>query len=516
MRRMKKRTTLLIRLMTVLVSQGSAKESESACIRNCSCSAYSYSGGCSIWSGRLQNLKQFFVGSSNEIVIYIRLATSNLPTFKGTKRLLVYDYMPFGSLDIHLFGKNSKALEGKIRYQIALGTARGLAYLHEECRNCIIHYDIKPEIIILEAGFCPKVAEFGFAKLFGHDFRRVLTTVKRTRGYLAPERIFCLLDSKLEGNFDDDQVTRACNIACWCIQEGEMNKPSMGYTVQVLEGVVEVGIPLVPLYLQNLVDNLGHERDDMDMTTLHFVKRRGKDYFVHGREKSYIIITIVQRLRFKGEEALDWTSLLFEDIPGKYDREGEVVLVQFPDFPGKLVSYPLNSDVFREFYKSKALVGGEWGNVVEHAGRIFRGCTIITGEEYFFLLPNLEKEKSDRGVEESISLEYFDGNAQGDLDKGCLCYLSQLEYRLSLPLSNLLMVLSRRNKRANSRSEKVQKSQAKRPITGAEACKKRGADGEKHPVLSRASDMDFEDVPEVTTLSKLALKFPKKKAGFGL
>ncbi|KAF6145214.1 hypothetical protein GIB67_041409 [Kingdonia uniflora] len=243
---------------------GSAKECESTCIRNYSCSAYSYSDGRSIWSGGLQNLKQLSVGNSNGIVIYIQLTTSDLPTFKGTKRLLVYEYMPFGSLDIHLFGKNSKTLEGKMRYQIALGTARGLAYLHEECRNCIIHCDIKPKNILLELGFCPKVADFGLAKLFGHDFRRVLTIVRRTRGYLAPEWIFCLLDSKLEGNFDEDQVTRACNIAYWCIQEGEMNKPSMRYAVQVLEGVVEVGIPPFPFYLQNLVDNLGHERDDME------------------------------------------------------------------------------------------------------------------------------------------------------------------------------------------------------------------------------------------------------------
>ncbi|KAF6148276.1 hypothetical protein GIB67_012051 [Kingdonia uniflora] len=118
-------------------------------------------------------------------------------------------------------------------------------------------------------------------------------------------------------------------------------------------------------------------------------------------------------------------------------RGDEVVLVQYPDFSGKYVSYPPNSDVFREFCKSRDLVGRIWGNVVEHADSQFRGCTVASGEEHFFLLPDLEKGKSDRGVEESISLEYYDGNAQGNLEEGFMCYLCQLEYGLSLPLGNL-------------------------------------------------------------------------------
>ncbi|KAL2331773.1 hypothetical protein Fmac_019354 [Flemingia macrophylla] len=109
---------------------------------------------------------------------------------EGTRRLLVYDYMPNGSLDFHLFqNKNYKVLDWKMRYQIALGTARGLAYLHEKCRDCIVHCDIKPENILLDADYCPKVADFGLAKLVGRDFSRVLTTMRGTRGYLAPEWI---------------------------------------------------------------------------------------------------------------------------------------------------------------------------------------------------------------------------------------------------------------------------------------------------------------------------------------
>lgn len=109
---------------------------------------------------------------------------------EGAKKLLVYDYMPNSSLDSHLFKeKDSNILNWKMRYQIALGTARGLTYLHEKCRDCIIHCDIKPENILLDADFCPKVADFGLAKLVGRDFSRVLTTMRGTRGYLAPEWI---------------------------------------------------------------------------------------------------------------------------------------------------------------------------------------------------------------------------------------------------------------------------------------------------------------------------------------
>ncbi|XP_057526494.1 G-type lectin S-receptor-like serine/threonine-protein kinase At2g19130 [Amaranthus tricolor] len=227
---------------------------------------------------------------------------------EGTKKLLVYDYMPNGSLDTHLFHDDiSKHLDWNKRYQIALGTARGLCYLHEKCRDCIIHCDIKPENILLDADFCPKVADFGLAKLVGRDFSRVLTTMRGTRGYLAPEwisgvpitvkadvfsfgmmlfelisghrnteqspdgklkffptwaaskvakatEILSVLDPRLEGNGDEQEVMKLCKIACWCIQDNETQRPSMGQVVQILEGVLDLNMPPMPRSLQVFVD----------------------------------------------------------------------------------------------------------------------------------------------------------------------------------------------------------------------------------------------------------------------
>jgi serine/threonine protein kinase len=95
-------------------------------------------------------------------------------------------------------GQVQEVLDWKTRMTIALGTARGLAYLHHECRSAIIHCDIKPENILLTADFTPKVSDLGLAKLLGKDVSRVITMIRGTRGYLAPEWLTnCTLTSKV-------------------------------------------------------------------------------------------------------------------------------------------------------------------------------------------------------------------------------------------------------------------------------------------------------------------------------
>ncbi|GMI82902.1 hypothetical protein like AT5G35370 [Hibiscus trionum] len=104
----------------------------------------------------------------------------------GRQRFLVYEYMNRGSLDRSLFG-NGPALEWQERFDIALGTARGLAYLHVGCEHKIIHCDVKPGNILLHDNFQAKISDFGLSKLLTPEQSSLFTTMRGTRGYLAPE-----------------------------------------------------------------------------------------------------------------------------------------------------------------------------------------------------------------------------------------------------------------------------------------------------------------------------------------
>ncbi|KAI9109473.1 hypothetical protein K1719_019527 [Acacia pycnantha] len=104
------------------------------------------------------------------------------------RRLLVYEYICNGSLDSHLYGRQQKPLEWSARQKIAAGAARGLRYLHEECRvGCIIHRDMRPNNILITHDFEPLVGDFGLARWQPDGDTGVETRVIGTFGYLAPE-----------------------------------------------------------------------------------------------------------------------------------------------------------------------------------------------------------------------------------------------------------------------------------------------------------------------------------------
>ncbi|KAH9314337.1 hypothetical protein KI387_022964 [Taxus chinensis] len=227
---------------------------------------------------------------------------------EGRHRLLVYEFMKNTSLDSFLFpsSEKSRILDWDTRLNIALGTARGIAYLHEECRDCIIHCDIKPENILLDDNLNAKVSDFGLAKLNNvRDHRNhTLTSIRGTRGYLAPEwlanlpitsksdvfsygmvlleiisgkrnfdtsvssgrrkfstwafdefekgSILSIIDEKLGGQINTEQVERAIQVSFWCIQEQPSQRPSMGKVVKMLEGLLPIERPPAPKPFEGL------------------------------------------------------------------------------------------------------------------------------------------------------------------------------------------------------------------------------------------------------------------------
>ncbi|KAK4430240.1 LEAF RUST 10 DISEASE-RESISTANCE LOCUS RECEPTOR-LIKE PROTEIN KINASE-like 2.1 [Sesamum alatum] len=115
--------------------------------------------------------------------------------FEGSKRALVYEFMPNGSLEKFIHNSSSSSAEHRLgwqkKFEIAVGIARGLDYLHQGCNTRILHFDIKPHNVLLDKDFNPKISDFGLAKLCPNRSSIVSMFVARgTIGYIAPE-VFC-------------------------------------------------------------------------------------------------------------------------------------------------------------------------------------------------------------------------------------------------------------------------------------------------------------------------------------
>ncbi|KAF5740642.1 hypothetical protein HS088_TW11G00719 [Tripterygium wilfordii] len=117
---------------------------------------------------------------------------------EGKHRILVYEYMEHGSLAENL---NSKSLDWKKRFDIAVGTAKCMAYLHEECLEWVLHCDVKPQNILLDSNYNPKVSDFGLSRLQNRSGlnNASFSRIRGTRGYMAPEWILNLpITSKVD------------------------------------------------------------------------------------------------------------------------------------------------------------------------------------------------------------------------------------------------------------------------------------------------------------------------------
>ncbi|XP_043702611.1 L-type lectin-domain containing receptor kinase IX.1-like [Telopea speciosissima] len=134
-----------------------------------------------------QGIKEF----ASEVKIISRLRHRNLVQLVGwchqkEELLLVYEFMPNGSLDSHLFRAKS-LLTWEVRNKIVLGLASALLYLHEEWDQCVVHRDIKSSNIMLDSNFNAKLGDFGLARLIDHEKTSRTTVWAGTLGYMAPE-----------------------------------------------------------------------------------------------------------------------------------------------------------------------------------------------------------------------------------------------------------------------------------------------------------------------------------------
>ncbi|KAF7153448.1 hypothetical protein RHSIM_Rhsim01G0077700 [Rhododendron simsii] len=234
-------------------------------------------------------------------------------------RFLVYDFASNGSLDKWIFPRRGKeeissrgeiqqiggCLEWSLRVGVAIDVAKALSYLHHNCRSRILHLDVKPQNILLDENYRGLVSDFGLSKLMGRDESRVMSSIRGTNGYLAPEwllqqgisekcdvysygvvlleivggvrsvrvidkanrndkskresgyfpkiaserlregRVMEVVDSRVveRGGVDEREVKRLVCVGLWCMQEDARMRPSMAEVVEMLERREEVEEP---------------------------------------------------------------------------------------------------------------------------------------------------------------------------------------------------------------------------------------------------------------------------------
>ncbi|CAM0902102.1 unnamed protein product [Alopecurus aequalis] len=234
--------------------------------------------------------------------------------FDPTTKALVYEFLEGGSLEKYLYrdmgdgeeeNRPRERLEWRTLHSIAVGTAKGIRYLHEECQQRIVHYDIKPANILLTSDFVPKVADFGLARLGERENTHMSSLTgggRGTPGYAAPELWMALpttekcdvysfgmvlfeilgrrrnydaglMDESREwfpkwvwdkyeqgdmeciisaaagvGEADREKAETMCKVALWCVQFQPSARPTMSSVVRMLEGEMAIVPPVNPFH----------------------------------------------------------------------------------------------------------------------------------------------------------------------------------------------------------------------------------------------------------------------------
>uniref|UniRef100_A0A1J3G6F1 Glycerophosphodiester phosphodiesterase protein kinase domain-containing GDPDL2 n=2 Tax=Noccaea caerulescens TaxID=107243 RepID=A0A1J3G6F1_NOCCA len=247
----------------------------------------------------------------NEVASMSRTSHVNIVPLLGfcyerNKKAIIYEFMPNGSLDKFISEKMSTKMEWKTLYNICVGVSRGLDYLHNRCVSRIVHFDIKPQNILMDGEFCPKISDFGLAKLSkNNESIMSMQDTRGTAGYIAPEvfskkfggvshksdvysygmvvlemigakniekaqnagsnnssmyfpdwiykdlvegEIMSFFADLINDEEDEKIVKQMVLVGLWCIQTNPLDRPPMSKVVEMLEGSLEaLQIPPEPL-----------------------------------------------------------------------------------------------------------------------------------------------------------------------------------------------------------------------------------------------------------------------------
>ncbi|XBI77068.1 hypothetical protein VPH35_070243 [Triticum aestivum] len=234
----------------------------------------------------------------SEVTIISRLRHWNLVELVGWchssgELLLVYELVPNGSLDARLYNLGGSVLPWPSRYEIALGLGSALLYLHVECKKCVVHRDVKPSNVMLDASLGAKLGDFGLAKLLDHGISLPTVVLAGTMGYMDPEytasgrastasdvysfgivllEMCCgrrprddsvkpsllewvwdlygrgaaleAADKRLDGDLDQAQMQRMLVVGLWCAHPDRGVRPSIKQALGVLQ--LEAPLPVLP------------------------------------------------------------------------------------------------------------------------------------------------------------------------------------------------------------------------------------------------------------------------------